>query len=315
MILGLQSADPLPASRAPADPGAPCSTTDGHVGTPAAVTHGAAIAVGFVGGGGTSALLWAVEEADRTGRELRLVNAGDEPVSPLGHHLWRREVAALVRHLALTGLEYSLGSGPAADVLLAAVSDASLLVVGRRAGGSTARREVGSTSAAVGQHCPVPLIVVPQQWSQSSTFNAPVLVGRSALEDVDADGLVRVAGAMWFALERATRYRVPIVIVSGGWGHPLAASAPGEPWPAGDRRGEGDFAQRVDAFRTGHPAVEVVSRVLTGSIEEALEDTSALAQLVVVSRPRPGSDAAADRIVSHVLRKSSAPVAIIPPLS
>ncbi len=222
---------------------------------------------------------------------------------------------ALVRHLALTGLEYSLGSGPPAEVLLAAVSDASLLVVGRRASGSAARREVGSTSAVVGKHCPVPLIVVPQQWSQSSTFNAPVLVGRSALEDVDDDGRVREAGAMWFALERATRYRVPIVIVSGGWGHPVAASAPGDSSPAGDSRDESDFAQRVDAFRAAHPAVEVVSRVLTGSIEEALEDTSALAQLVVVSRPSAGSDPAADGLVRHVLRTSSAPVAIIPPLS
>ena len=303
MILGLGPPSPVPASCAPADHPAPRSTTDGHVGKPAAATRGAAIAVGFVGGGGTSALLWAVEEADRTGRELRLVNAGDEPVSPRGHDLWRREVEGLVRHLALTGLEYSLGSGPAAEVLLAAVSDASLLVVGRRASGSTARREVGSTSAVVGLQCRVPLIVVPQQWSQSSTFNAPVLVGRSALGEVDDDGRVRGAGAMWFALERASRYRVPIVIVSGGWGQPAAVSAPG------------DFALRIDAFQAAHPAVEIVSRVLTGSIEEALEDTSALAQLVVVSRPRAGSDPAADGLVRHVLRKSSAPVAIIPPLS
>lgn len=310
----LPAPGPAPASQAPAEHRPARSPTVGHVGRPVSGTPGAAIAVGFVGGGaGTSALLWAVEEADRTGRALRLVSAAAEPVSPLGHTIWRSEVEGLARHLALTGLEYSLGSGPATEVLLAAVSDASLLVVGRQGHRSTDRREVGATAQVLGQHSPVPLIVVPQQWSQSSTFNAPVLVGSSALEDVDDDGHVRVSGAMWFALERATRYRVPLVIVSGGWEQPTS-SAPTGSAPAGDGSGENHFVRRLDAFRGAHPEVEIASRWLPGSIEEALVETSGLAQLVVVSRPSTGPDAAPDGLVRHLLRWSSAPVAIIPPL-
>jgi hypothetical protein len=279
----------------------------GSVGTPVAVTRGTAIALGFVGGG-TSPLLWAVEEAERTGRELRLVMAADEPVTPLGHHFWRREVEGLVRHLALTGLEYTLGSGPAAEVLLAAATEASGLVIGRQTSGTT-RGVEGTTSAVLGQRSPVPLIVVPQQWSQSSTFNAPVLVATSALEDVDDDGRARSGGALCFAVERATRYRVPLVIASGELALPASAGAS----PASD--GSSDWLQRLEAFRAAHATMEIVTRSLPGSIAEALEETSGLAQMVVVSRPVTSSDAAADGLVRHLLRRSSAPVAIIPPLS
>jgi nucleotide-binding universal stress UspA family protein len=295
----------------PADAPAARHLTDGRVGRPGP-TQGAAISVGFdVGGAGTSALLWAVEEADRTGRELRLVNASDEPVSHRGHDTWRREVSALVRHLALTGLGYRLGSGPAAEVLLAAVRDAEVLVIGRRGGGRAGRGDVGGTAAALAQHCPVPLIVVPQQWSQSSTFNAPVVVAGSALDDIDEAGRILADGAMRFALERATRYRVPLVIVEAA-AEPARSSSPGVAVSAEEATAVSDAVQRLEALRRTHTGVEIASRSLTGSVGEALTEMSRLAQLVVVSRSVDGSDTAAGGFLRHLLRRSSAPVAIIP---
>lgn len=304
---------PVPAFSAPALAGPSRSTTDGYVGRLIPTTQGAAIAVGFdAGGAGTSALLWAVEEADRTARELRLVSASAHPVSSLGHHTWRREVTALVRHLALTGLGYSLGSGPAVDVLLAAAADASLLVVGRQGGGHIGR-SVGGTAAKLARQSPIPLVVVPQQWSQASTFNAPVLVAWPTLDEVEPDGGVRESGALWFAVERATRYRVPLMIVSGWRPSPPSSASVGAS-PAESSVEEGHRAGRLDAFRASHPGIEIASRSLSGSTDAALVELSDLAQLVVVARPMTGSDPAADGAVAHLLRRSGAPVAIIPPL-
>jgi nucleotide-binding universal stress UspA family protein len=300
MTAGLPVPEPALEEAPPAPFGTPQPTTDGYVGRPVPQTRGAAIALGFgVGGAGTSALLWAVEEAERTGRELRLVSSTDQPVSPLHHSNWRRDVTALIRQLAIPGLGYRLGSGPAADVLLEAATDASLLVVGRQ-GGQMGRRGVGGTAAALAEQSPVPLVVVPQQWSQSSTFNAPVLVSWMAMADVGPDGMASVDGAMWFALERATRYRVPLLIVSAD--------------STGAEMDSDDGARRLDGLRRSSPAIEIVRRSFSGSIEAALEAMSAGSQLVVVSRPAARSRNEPDGVVDHLLRRSNAPVAILPPL-
>jgi nucleotide-binding universal stress UspA family protein len=281
------------------------------VGGAGPATCGAAIAVGFaVAGGGTSALLWAVEEADRTGRELRLVNAADEAVTRRRLETWRREVGALVRHLALPGVEYRLGSGPAAEVLLAAVDDAALLVVGRRGGARSGRGDGGGTAAVLAQHCPLPLIVVPQQWSQASTFSAPVVVDQSALDQIDDWGRVSLHGTLHFALERATRYRVPLVIITAVPVQPRdsVSDGAGPAWVPDSSGNEVDG--RLSALRRTHAGVEIASRSLSGSTEDALLELSGLAQLVVVHR----SAAGAPRGLRHLLRGSSAPVAVIPPL-
>lgn len=128
------------------------------------------------GGRCASAIVWAVEEAERHRSPLMLVSAtsGRSSHADVGQH----DLGTLARRLTMVEIGRRAVPGRAVDVLLdAAADDACTLVVGCRVMRATRRMAVGSTSRAVASWSPVPVVVVPEPWIQPSLATGPVVVG------------------------------------------------------------------------------------------------------------------------------------------
>lgn len=129
-----------------------------------------------------AALRWAIEEARLRGATVQAVHAwsfvplttpADSGLVPLA---WSESAASLdaVREAAerlahdqvsdVAGeerdVQVSVVEGDATEVLLGAAEHAELLVVGNRGRGSIAQALLGSTSAAVADRAPCPVVVV-----------------------------------------------------------------------------------------------------------------------------------------------------------
>ena len=150
---------------------------------PVAVVHGSdrhdesvnRIVVGVDGSQGSEdALMWAVEEALRSGAELVLVHGWVYPY--LGARTGRTEPRDEMRLDAMRTLEASaqrvhevaptvhchsiISEDSPAKALIDAAADADLLVVGSRGHGGFAALVLGSVSRTVLQHSPRPVVVV-----------------------------------------------------------------------------------------------------------------------------------------------------------
>jgi nucleotide-binding universal stress UspA family protein len=260
-------------------------------------------------GRSASAVVWAADEAEHSGRSLRLVcatadgspDAGSEP-----------DLVRLGRRLALADLECVVETGDAQEVLLASAADASLLVVGRRGMGTAQRLVVGSTSVAVAGRAPVPTVVVPEQWMQPTMASAPVVVG---IEPGDKGGPSAADDeVLAFAFSRAVEMRVPLIVVSAWAGPALLAWSPRD--VGGSRaRIEDALEARLAPWRVRHRDVEVVARAVAEPAAHALREAATVGQLTVIGRHstlrphafRLGSTA------REVLHHAERPVVVVPP--
>jgi nucleotide-binding universal stress UspA family protein len=265
-------------------------------------------------GRSTSAVVWAAEEAERTSRPLRLVTVHDGPADaedPQATH----GLAALARRLTLTEVSFHVVSGTPTAALVDESEGASLVVLGRRGLRSAQRLLVGSTSLAVSGRSKAPVVVVPEPWIQPSMSSAPVVVGVSPpeLTGTDHPEPTRDSAVLAFAVERASRLRVPLIVVSA-WELPAAYA-----WsPADVHEWRGRYSEALEAlvapWREQHPDLEVVTRSVTGLPQQALLDVSRVGQLIVVGqhlghqlgRLSVGSTTAG------VLNHASRPVAVVP---
>jgi nucleotide-binding universal stress UspA family protein len=140
---------------------APCAVAVAPLGYAATEPHAPhAIGVAWdAGDEAAEALEWAVQLAERTGGELRIINVSPRFQADLerGERLeeLRREVAERVDAV----LELRNGE-PAHE--LAAVKGLDLMVVGSRAGSPLKRVMLGSVSADVLHHAPFPVLVIPR---------------------------------------------------------------------------------------------------------------------------------------------------------
>jgi nucleotide-binding universal stress UspA family protein len=260
-------------------------------------------------GRSASAVVWAADEAERSGRSLRLVCATGEGSPEAGAE---PDLVRLGRRLALAELECVVETGNAQEVLLASAADASLLVVGRRGMGTAQRLVVGSTSIAVAGRAPVPTVVVPEQWMQPTMASAPVVVG------IEPANPGRPSAAdehvLGFAFSRAAHLRVPLIVVSA-WAVPALLAW--SPLDVGSSRAGSEDAldERLAPWRTRHPDVEVVARAVAEPAAHALREAAAVGQLTVLGRhstERPhafrlGSTA------REVLHHAERPVVVVPP--
>ncbi len=265
-------------------------------------------------GRSTSAVVWASEEAERTKSPLRLITvhegaAGTE--DPQATH----GLAALARRLTLSDVQYVAAAGSPTEVLLEQAQGASMLVVGRRGLVPAQRLLVGSTSLALSGRSPVPVVVVPEPWIQPSLSSAPVLVGVTAIDltrDDDEDP-TRESAVLAFAVERAARLRVPLIVVSA-WEVPSLYS-----WSPADvaacRERYDDALERLMApWREQHPDLEVVTRSVAEPPAQALTEASKICQLVVVGQhlgPHLGRIGVGST-TAHVLDHATRPVAVVP---
>jgi nucleotide-binding universal stress UspA family protein len=273
------------------------------------------VVVGVDGGGrSASAVAWAADEAEHNGRLLRLVNAyadfgkAREHEEPDG-----TELARLGRRLALSDLECRLVAGDPPEVLVGAAADASLLVVGRRGLGTAHRLVVGSTSLAVAGRSPVPVVVVPERWTQPTMASAPVVVAIDAGDLIAHPAATADEDVLRFGFARAAARRVPLIAVSA-WAVPALYSwSPGDIGSCGQRYEE-RLDRRLAPWRELYPTVEVVARSVAGAPADAILEAAAVAQVAVIGR-HADHRAHALRLGStarQVLHHAERPVVVVP---
>ena len=262
-------------------------------------------------GRSVSALVWAVEEAERGGTTLVLVSAHPEGTraDPIGEH----DLGALAHRLTLSDVAKREVVGEPVTALLDAASESDLLVVGCRSMSPTQRMVLGSTSLAVARWSPVPVVVVPEAWMQPSMASAPLVAGiRPVVRDRPAGHEETDDEVLDFAFARAAALRVPIAVVSA-WEIPTLTA-----WSPEDikrLRVEHDEAleQYLVPWRTAYPHVEVSIHSVAETPGQALLDAAPVAQMIVVGRHH--STALSGLLGSTargILRHASRPVAVIP---
>lgn len=256
------------------------------------------ILVGYDGSADASiALNWAMDEAGRSGRSVRLAYVFEwltvagwlgPGVAP---GVWpdetaRRQVEDLVRKAAADAAAERPGltvhgevfDGPPALVLQERSADAGMLVLGSRGHGGFGGLLAGSTAVSVTAHAHCPVVVVRD--GQAAT-SGPVVVG--------VDGSETSLRALGFAAERAAQRDVPLRVLRI-W------EPPGERWvPPGFDPEEATATERAAAeadlaqWRETFPEVPVELRVTPGNPAALLVEASREAQLVVVgTRGRGG---------------------------
>ncbi|WP_404382990.1 universal stress protein [Knoellia locipacati] len=165
---------------------------------------------------GELALEWAVREADRLDRPLKVVVArgmlwstspGFGPAVPWPEDLDQQLVARAKEHVASLSPRCEVTTesivGTPAAVLVTESDDAELVVVGRRHHSKLGELVEGSTSAQVVAHASCPVVVADRQ--APSGADAPVVVA--------VDGSAANEPALAFAFERAASVAAPVVAV------------------------------------------------------------------------------------------------------
>jgi nucleotide-binding universal stress UspA family protein len=267
-----------------------------------------------VRGRSTSAVVWAAEEAQRTGHPLLVVTAHDDtPTPPDGQH----GLEGLARRLTLSEVAFRDVVGDPADTLLAAATDAdaALVVVGRRSLGAPQRVLVGSTSRMVAGRSPLPVVVVPEPWIQPTMSSAPVVagIGSPGVSTGDLADPARDDAVLAFAFARAAQLHAPLIVVSS-WELPSIYS-----WSPSDvegwrRRYDAALDERLASWCRQYPDLEVIARSQAVPAHLALLDASKVAQLTVLGRHAhahlPGF--ALGSTLRHVLGGTDRPVAVVP---
>lgn len=280
------------------------------------------ILVGYDGSTDASvALDWALDEAGRSGRPVRLAYVFEwltvagwigPGVAP---GVWpdetaRRQVEDLVRKAAADAAADRPGltvrgevfDGPPALVLQERSAEAQMLVLGSRGHGGFAGLLAGSTAVSVAAHAHCPVIVVRD--GQAAT-SGPVVVG--------VDGSPSSVQALGFAFERAAQRDVPLRALRV-W------EPPGERWvPPGFDPEEASATERAAAeadlapWRKSFPDVPVEVVANPGNPAALLVEESRAAQLVVVgSRGRGGLRGMLLGSVSQqLIHHSHCPVAVV----
>ncbi|MFI7073050.1 universal stress protein [Micromonospora sediminicola] len=280
------------------------------------------ILVGYDGSTDASvALDWALDEAGRSGRPVRLAYVFEwltvagwigPGVAP---GVWpdetaRRQVEELVRKAAADAAAERPGltvhgevfDGPPALVLQERSAEAGMLVLGSRGHGGFGGLLAGSTAVSVTAHAHCPVVVVRD--GQAAT-SGPVVVG--------SDGSPSALRALGFAVERAAQRDVPLRVLR-------AWEPPGDRWVPPDFDPQETAAtERAAAeaelapWRESFPDVPVEIEAVPGSAAALLVEASRSAQLVVVgSRGRGGLRGMLLGSVSQqLIQHAHCPVAVV----
>ncbi|MFJ8109401.1 universal stress protein [Streptomyces sp. NPDC096132] len=272
-----------------------------------------------------AALAWAAREAVRRDTALRVVHAwkhqpdtAPEVANRDAQRAWVRDaveqaVATVTeRHPGLTVTTDVLEGHPV-ETLVAAATEAELLVLGSRGHGAV----VGFLLGSVGQQviaeagCPVVLVRAGDKPS-SEVAGHEIVVGQQG-EPEDS------APALRFAFETAAARGASVRVVRAWTLPPVFAYSPGSLKLLDEAGGLEPFekkalADAVAPWRERFPDVHVVEHVEIGSAGQVLLSVSGRAQLMVVGR-RAHRTAVGARIgsVAHgVLHHADCPVAVVP---
>jgi nucleotide-binding universal stress UspA family protein len=267
------------------------------------------------------AIAYAVEEAVRSRRSLRIVHVIPEavPMTPMlplfGADSLRAvgsqilaEAAEQVHGLAGEGLvvETVLAHGPRVPALLAHTHDAALVVLGRRAS-TLARIRTGSTTSAAASRADCPVVAVPEEWVPGAPRHGHVVAA--------VDGTPASADVVRTALAAAHERGSDLVVVHA-W-HPLArydlalgGRGAEEVWM---RQTEPVVWSLVAGLRADYPDVEVRVDMRFEHVAEALVEAGREADLLVMGRRGAGAmfGTALGSKARALLRSGVCPVEIV----
>ncbi|NJP33396.1 universal stress protein [Micromonospora thermarum] len=265
------------------------------------------------------ALEWALDEAGRSGRPVRLAYVFEwltvtgwigPGVAP---GLWpddaaRRQVEELVQRaaadaarpgLTVTGEVYD---GPPALVLQERSAQAGLLVLGTRGHGGFGGLLAGSTAVSVTAHAHCPVVVV-----RGNTG------GRTRHVAVGVDGSEHSLLALGFAFEQAAARNVPLRVLRA-WHVPAGQRAPSDPEnQEAIRADRAELDEPLARWERAFPDVDVTVDVSEGSAAALLVAASRDAQLVVVgTRGRGGlAGMLLGSVSQQLLHHAHCPVAVV----
>jgi nucleotide-binding universal stress UspA family protein len=285
-------------------------------------THRTVVVVGTDGSSDSErAVAYAVQEALRTERSLRIVHVIPEavPLTPMlplfgadslravgTQVLAEAEEAARELSADQVAVETVLAHGPRTPALLAHTYDAALIVLGRRSS-ALARVRTGSTTSAAAGRADCPVVAVPEEWSITRARGHVV----AAVDETPAsEDVMRAALAAAhdrgcdLVVVHAWRPAAPYDLVLGGEGH-------GEIWMG---QTEPVVWSLVAGLRAEFPEVEVRVDVRYENTADALVEAGRDADLLVMGRRGAGAHfgTALGSKARALLRSGVCPVEIVP---
>ncbi|MFL1897767.1 universal stress protein [Streptomyces tauricus] len=290
------------------------------------------IVVGLDGSGESLAAAdWAAREALRRGLPLRLIHAwagmsSDTTALPeldAPRHWARRILRSAMDRVSERHPQVYISAEqvarPAAEALVAAGSEAELLVLGSRAFRGFGGFMAGSVALATVARAKRPVVLVRAD-ETDETEHLPDDEGRPSIRSPFRDVVVGVDTArpceevLAFAFESAMLRSAPLRAVHT-WHLPHAyGRVPGTTNERTQADAEAALASMLHPWRQKYPAVEVRELVETGSAAQHLLHASADACLLSVGRTiRPARLGPHTGPVAHaVMHHVRCPVAIIP---
>jgi nucleotide-binding universal stress UspA family protein len=199
--------------------------------------------------------------------------------------------------------------GPAAPTLLNEAQDAVLVVVGSRGVGGFRGLLVGSVSATVAAHAPCPVVVVHPHGDGTAFPASPI--GRIV---VGVDGSDISTAAIRFAFQQAARRHIGIVAVHAAMPTRQHTSLR-VPADIVEQVEQQLFAEAMESKRVLFPAIDVQTKLVHGHPAQALIDSSAGAELVVVGSHGRGGFAGMllGSVSQAVMQHAACPVAVVRP--
>jgi nucleotide-binding universal stress UspA family protein len=264
---------------------------------------------------------YAVEEALRTQRRIRLVHVvpetvpmasmmplyGSETLEAVGRRILG-DAEALVLELCdeVLAVETVLAHGPRYGAILAHTQDAALVVLGRRPS-MIARIRTGSTSSAIAARAECPVVTVPEEWTDAPRHGRVVAAvdGSTASKEVLRAGLA------------AAHERSAELVVLHAW-RPMApyesALAGGRAADAWQRQAEPVVWAMIAGLRAEHPDVEVQVELHYERTADALVAAGRTADLLVMGRrgDGPSFGISLGAKPRALLRAGVCPVEIVP---
>ena len=282
--------------------------------------HAGAVVVGVdASSAAVRATRFAAEEAVRRSAPLRIVHAlswFDGTTSPPAEldvpGLLEAGASALVEALAASVAELlpegrvhtAVTEGDPVEVLGAASSDASLVVVGGRGVGGVEGLLLGSTAGGLVAHADCPVVVLPQDTAVRASGRQSVVVGVEGRGDEEV---------LAFAFGEAAARRTDLVAVHA-WQDVVLETAfrslgPLAEWTGVMADEERVLAEALAGWREKEPDVAVREVVVRDKAARALVAAGLTAALLVVGHHRHRRLGSTTHAVLH---RANCPVAVVP---
>jgi nucleotide-binding universal stress UspA family protein len=286
------------------------------------------IVVGWDGSAEAAAALdWALADAERRGRHLRLVTALEpesRDLSPRPHHSHAGPRATAEQDLAVVqevqalahpqvSITTMLVDDRPVEALVSQSRDAALLVLGYRGRGGARSLIAGSTTLAVAARSECTMVAVPAPREGMPTTRGIV---------VGIDGSALSEGAVAFAFEQASELGAPLRVVHVWRGRKPASLRGARNRPVEDSESSEDDTQRqrellgqwVTPWAEKFPDVAVGVSIVQGNAVRALVDFSRSAQLLVVGCRGLGAvrRVMLGSVSQGILHLATVPVAVVP---